>query len=116
MKQWLNNAREKLKQAELQNKSLEKKEIYSTGHQIRMRAMRELQTVVSGTEKLVKMLSDTTWTAPDDVDEEILQGGSEHCLSRFAMDPPHMHSDEDLITVGFLFLLTNCTCKNLIDF
>lgn len=77
----------------------------STAQHIRMRAIGELNTVVSGTGKLVQMLSENAW--PTIADEEALQGSGENYLSHFVVETPHLHADDDLdavcITYYFLF-------------
>lgn len=73
----------------------------TTAQQIRMRAIGELNTVVSGTGKLVEMLRQS-WDGESEVDEESLQGGE--YLTHFVVETPHLHADDDLDDV-FLFYI-----------
>ena len=72
---------------------------HDTSSQIRMRA---LNTVVSGTGKLVQMLSTSSWSSDSTTpsDEEARHGGDggEGYLN-FKVDTPHLHSDDDLDSV-----------------
>ena len=74
-----------------------------TEQDLRLRSMWKLSTVVSGTGKLVQLLSGgTEEEAP--TDEEAQQGpGEPQYLPAFKIDTPHMHSDDDLDAVGPLW-------------
>ena len=83
-----------------QTKVTEKSNKPSTAQHIRMRAIGELNTVVSGTGKLVQMLSENAWPSTHASDEEAMQGSGEDYLSHFVVETPHLHADDDLDAVS----------------
>ena len=66
----------------------------NSNQQIRMRVIGDLNTVVSGTGKLVQMLKQN-WNGEIEMDEEAMQGG-ENYLTHFVVETPHLHADDDL--------------------
>ena len=76
-----------------------------SNQQIRMRVIGDLNTVVSGTGKLVQMLKQN-WNGETEMDEEAMQGG-ENYLTNFVVETPHLHADDDLDEVIILVIIRN---------
>ena len=100
----LNKKKEKEKE---ENRQLNRNS-NSPVRQIRMRAMKEIRTVVSGTEKLVNMLSEVAPWRESEEDPSTIHGDEAvGCLPAIVIETGvsmHPHSDEDL-TVRFYFIL-----------